>query len=179
ASSYRVGRSSSAGSGTTSPTCPSELRLARWRSKGTARSWAGPSPPSRPDPFGISSSLQARGTARPSPRNSHRPSESRSRKSLARCLREVSKSSNNTASRPRAPRSGQEALYIRAPLRSGRVFGGRMSQANAVVVQLPDDERPTRWYNIQADLPEPLSPPKDPATGPSRIKALADLLSCE
>src|SRR5437667_7631 len=66
ASSSRVGRSSSAGSGTTSPTCPSGLRLARWRSKGTARSWAGLSPPSRPDPFGIASSLQARGTARPS-----------------------------------------------------------------------------------------------------------------
>src|SRR5438093_7367543 len=51
-----------------------------------------------------------------------------------------------------------------------------MSQADAVVVQLPDDERPTKWYNIQADLPEPLPPPKDPATGPSRIKALPDLL---
>ena len=51
-----------------------------------------------------------------------------------------------------------------------------MSQADAVVVQLPDDERPTKWYNIQADLPEPLPPPKDPATGPSRIEALPDLL---
>src|SRR2546428_687705 len=51
-----------------------------------------------------------------------------------------------------------------------------MSQANAVVVHLPDDERPTKWYNIQADLPEPLPPPKDPATGPSRIKALPELL---
>jgi len=51
-----------------------------------------------------------------------------------------------------------------------------MSQADAFVVQLPDDERPTKWYNIQADLPEPLPPPKDPATGPSRIKALPDLL---
>ncbi len=51
-----------------------------------------------------------------------------------------------------------------------------MSQADALVVQLPDDERPTKWYNIQADLPEPLPPPKDPATGPSRIKALPDLL---
>ena len=51
-----------------------------------------------------------------------------------------------------------------------------MSQADAVVVQLPDDERPTKWYNIQADLPEPLPPPKDPATGPSRIKALPELL---
>src|SRR5206468_1872225 len=62
------------------------------------------------------------------------------------------------------------------PLRAGRVFGGRMSQADAIVVQLPDDERPTKWYNIQADLPEPLPPPKDPATGPSRIKALPGLL---
>src|SRR5437899_8339781 len=51
-----------------------------------------------------------------------------------------------------------------------------MSQADAIVVQLPDDERPTKWYNIQADLPEPLPPPKDPATGPSRIKALPGLL---
>src|SRR5207244_8946287 len=51
-----------------------------------------------------------------------------------------------------------------------------MSQADAFVVQLADDERPTKWYNIQADLPEPLPPPKDPATGPSRIKALPDLL---
>src|SRR2546422_10717501 len=51
-----------------------------------------------------------------------------------------------------------------------------MSQADAIVVQLPDDERPTKWYNIQADLPEPLPPPKDPATGPSRIKALPQLL---
>ncbi len=51
-----------------------------------------------------------------------------------------------------------------------------MSQADAFVVQLPDDERPTKWYNIQADLPEPLPPPKDPATGPSRIKALPNLL---
>jgi len=51
-----------------------------------------------------------------------------------------------------------------------------MSQADAVVFQLPDDERPTRWYNVQADLPEPLPPPKDPATGPSRIKALPELL---
>ena len=51
-----------------------------------------------------------------------------------------------------------------------------MFQADAIVVQLPDDERPTKWYNIQADLPEPLPPPKDPTTGPSRIKALPELL---
>ena len=51
-----------------------------------------------------------------------------------------------------------------------------MSRADALVVSLPDDERPTRWYNILADLPEPLPPPKDPEEGPSRIKALPDLL---
>src|SRR6266540_3574313 len=51
-----------------------------------------------------------------------------------------------------------------------------MSQADAVVVTLPEDERPTRWYNIQADLPEPLPPPRDPEKGPSRIKALPNLL---
>jgi len=50
-----------------------------------------------------------------------------------------------------------------------------MSQLESVVV-LPDDERPTKWYNIQADLPEPLPPPMDPKEGPSRIKALPDLL---
>ncbi len=55
-------------------------------------------------------------------------------------------------------------------------FGGVMSQADAVVVTLPEDERPTRWYNIQADLPEPLPPPRDPEKGPSRIKALPNLL---
>ena len=51
-----------------------------------------------------------------------------------------------------------------------------MSQADATVVQLPEDERPTKWYNILADLPEPLPPPKDPETGPSRLKALPELL---
>src|SRR3989442_2009756 len=54
-----------------------------------------------------------------------------------------------------------------------------MSKADATVVQLPDDERPTKWYNIQADLPEPLPPPKDPETGPSRLKALPELLLAE
>ncbi|MGH2638958.1 MAG: TrpB-like pyridoxal phosphate-dependent enzyme, partial [Rhabdochlamydiaceae bacterium] len=29
---------------------------------------------------------------------------------------------------------------------------------------LSQDEIPTSWYNIQADLPEPLPPPLDPAT---------------
>ncbi|HLB67830.1 MAG TPA: TrpB-like pyridoxal phosphate-dependent enzyme [Thermoplasmata archaeon] len=54
-----------------------------------------------------------------------------------------------------------------------------MSQADAAVVQLPDEERPTKWYNIQADLPEPLPPPKDPESGPSRLKALPELLLAE
>jgi len=31
-------------------------------------------------------------------------------------------------------------------------------------VTLSPDETPTYWYNIQADLPEPLSPPLDPTT---------------
>src|SRR5436309_5782270 len=176
ASSCRGARWTSPGSGTTSTICPSESRSARSRSKATARSWAGPSPRSRPDPRGMSPSRRAKGTAMPSARNSPRSSGSQSRKSRERCLREASKSSNDTASRPRDAAFGRHALYIRAPLRSGRVFGGRMSQADTLIVYLPDDERPTKWYNIQADLPEPLPPPKDPATGPSRIKALPELL---
>ena len=32
-------------------------------------------------------------------------------------------------------------------------------------VSLPSDEIPRNWYNIQADLPEPLPPPLDPKTG--------------
>src|SRR3990172_5292729 len=32
-------------------------------------------------------------------------------------------------------------------------------------VSLPPDEIPRNWYNIQADLPEPLPPPLDPKTG--------------
>jgi tryptophan synthase beta chain len=29
-------------------------------------------------------------------------------------------------------------------------------------ITLPVEETPTSWYNIQADLPEPLPPPLDP-----------------
>ena len=32
------------------------------------------------------------------------------------------------------------------------------------IVFLSQDEIPTQWYNIQADLPEPLPPPLDPKT---------------
>ncbi|MEK6810075.1 MAG: TrpB-like pyridoxal phosphate-dependent enzyme [Candidatus Thermoplasmatota archaeon] len=41
---------------------------------------------------------------------------------------------------------------------------------------LREDELPTKWYNIQPDLPEPLPPPKDPEEGPSRLKQLSEVL---
>src|SRR3972149_1031772 len=53
---------------------------------------------------------------------------------------------------------------------------GAFLKPDPLVVHLPEDERPTKWYNIRADLPEPLPPPKDPETGPSRIKSLPELL---
>jgi len=40
-------------------------------------------------------------------------------------------------------------------------------------IALPIDEFPTKWYNIMPDLPEPLPPPKQPETGPSRMEYLA------
>jgi len=48
--------------------------------------------------------------------------------------------------------------------------------ANSTAVILKADELPTKWYNIQADLPEPLPPPKDPDHGPSRLKELPEVL---
>jgi tryptophan synthase beta chain len=39
-------------------------------------------------------------------------------------------------------------------------------------IALPIDEFPTKWYNIMPDLPEPLPPPKEPETGPSRMDYL-------
>jgi tryptophan synthase beta chain len=39
-------------------------------------------------------------------------------------------------------------------------------------IALPLDELPTKWYNIVPDLPEPLPPPKEPETGPSRMDFL-------
>jgi len=38
------------------------------------------------------------------------------------------------------------------------------SRINEHAVLLPPDEIPTSWYNIQADLPEPLPPPLDPGS---------------
>ncbi len=40
-------------------------------------------------------------------------------------------------------------------------------------IALPIDEFPAKWYNIMPDLPEPLPPPKEPETGPSRMEFLA------
>jgi tryptophan synthase beta chain len=43
----------------------------------------------------------------------------------------------------------------------------KMTQVNKIsenFVTLDQDEMPTSWYNIQADLPEPLPPPLDPTT---------------
>jgi tryptophan synthase beta chain len=39
-------------------------------------------------------------------------------------------------------------------------------------IALPIDEFPTEWYNVMPDLPEPLPPPKEPETGPSRMEYL-------
>ncbi|RLI19749.1 TrpB-like pyridoxal phosphate-dependent enzyme, partial [Candidatus Bathyarchaeota archaeon] len=43
-------------------------------------------------------------------------------------------------------------------------------------ILLPVDELPTKWYNIIPDLPEPLPPPKEPETGPSRMEFLQKTL---
>src|SRR2546428_8453845 len=99
-----------------------------------------------------------------------------SKRSRARGLPEAAKSSSDRAS-TRSARRVRAAIRIHPSAITTRAgFRRAMSEADAVVVQLPDDEGPTKWYNIQADLPEPLPPPKDPATGPSRIKALPELL---
>jgi tryptophan synthase beta chain len=39
----------------------------------------------------------------------------------------------------------------------------KMTQKDSFII-LDPDEMPTSWYNIQADLPEPLPPPLDPTT---------------
>jgi tryptophan synthase beta chain len=39
-------------------------------------------------------------------------------------------------------------------------------------INLPIDELPKKWYNIIPDLLEPLPPPKEPETGPSRMEFL-------
>src|SRR3990170_2284141 len=88
--------------------------------------------------------------------------------------------------------AGDSAIRHRSPLHLAGAFrktqvprvayggpglpgAGRMVRASDVVL-LPIDDLPTRWYNVRADLPEPLPPPKDPEEGPSRVKALPDML---
>ncbi len=44
-------------------------------------------------------------------------------------------------------------------------------------ISLPIDELPTKWYNIAPDLPEPLPPPKEPETGPSRMEFLGKTMT--
>jgi tryptophan synthase beta chain len=39
-------------------------------------------------------------------------------------------------------------------------------------ISLPIDELPSKWYNIVADLPKKLPPPKEPGEGESRIESL-------
>lgn len=39
-------------------------------------------------------------------------------------------------------------------------------------IALPIDEFPKKWYNIVPDLPEPLPPPREPESGPSRMEFL-------
>ena len=46
-------------------------------------------------------------------------------------------------------------------------------------IALPVDKLPTKWYNIAPDLLEPLPPPKEPETGPSRLEFLAKTMAHE
>ena len=46
-------------------------------------------------------------------------------------------------------------------------------------IALPTDELPTKWYNIAPDLLEPLPPPKEPETGPSRLEFLGKTMTHE
>ena len=39
-------------------------------------------------------------------------------------------------------------------------------------INLPVDELPKKWYNVMPHLPEAMPPPKEPETGPSRMKFL-------
>jgi tryptophan synthase beta chain len=46
-------------------------------------------------------------------------------------------------------------------------------------ISLPVDELPTKWFNIIPYLPEPLPPPKEPETGPSRMEFLSRTMTHE
>jgi len=45
-----------------------------------------------------------------------------------------------------------------------------------LAIHLPPDEAPDRWYNVLADLPEPLPPPRDDEEGQPRLKMLPEVL---
>ncbi len=45
-----------------------------------------------------------------------------------------------------------------------------------VKIELPVDALPKSWYNILPDLPQPLPPPKEPGTGPSRLEFLSKVM---
>jgi len=45
-----------------------------------------------------------------------------------------------------------------------------------VKIQLPVKDLPKSWYNILPDLPQPLPPPKEPETGPSRLEFLSKVI---
>ncbi len=49
-------------------------------------------------------------------------------------------------------------------------------QSSQSVVILKEEELPTKWYNIQPDLPEPLPPPIDSESGEPRLKRLPKVL---
>lgn len=46
-------------------------------------------------------------------------------------------------------------------------------------ISLPVDELPSKWFNIIPYLPEPLPPPKEPETGPSRMEFLSRTMTHE
>ena len=46
-------------------------------------------------------------------------------------------------------------------------------------INLPVDELPSKWFNIIPYLPEPLPPPKEPETGPSRMEFLSRTMTHE
>ncbi|MEM2119167.1 MAG: TrpB-like pyridoxal phosphate-dependent enzyme [Candidatus Bathyarchaeia archaeon] len=46
-------------------------------------------------------------------------------------------------------------------------------------ISLPVDELPKKWFNIIPFLPEPLPPPKEPETGPSRMEFLMKTMTHE
>ena len=49
-------------------------------------------------------------------------------------------------------------------------------QSSQSVAILKEEELPTKWYNIQPDLPEPLAPPRDTEKGEPRLKRLPNVL---